>query len=311
MTNSYRFKLGMFLNELRLPFDESLATAKDIGAEYVWFSRVPGEPEIADMSDAEIDRVVEKVAEHGLKLFLISATNPFKQVHLTDIDAGSPGSNEEYASDLRELVRSMEIAARLGVGSVLSYTFAWPGEYTAEKPTWPMRWMTRGGVISEVDMDKLEAAFAPVVEAAEKHGVDVVLSMMPWNYTNTSGNFRRIAERIGSPRIRVMWGPADTMNCGEKDAAYAGFANVRPYLHSLHIKDLHVNDGLSLDFDYKPVGTGDVDFPTVLRNLRDNRVDAVLSIATHFRPASDSSVEAMRINYANIRELIAQVEGEE
>ena len=197
MTNSYRFKLGMFLNELRLPFDESLEAAKDIGAEYVWFSRVPGEPEVADMSDAAIDRVAEKVAEHGLELLLISATNPFKQVHLTDIDAGSPGSNEEYASDLRELVRSMEIAARLGVGSVLSYTFAWPGEYTAEKPTWPMRWMTRGGVISDVDMNKLEAAFAPVVEAAEKHGVDVVLSMMPWNHTNTSGNFRRIAERIG------------------------------------------------------------------------------------------------------------------
>ena len=174
-----------------------------------------------------------------------------------------------------------------------------------------MRWMTRGGVISDVDMDKLEAAFAPVVEAAEKHGVDVVLSMMPWNYTNTSSNFRRIAERIGSPRIRVMWGPADTMNCGESDAAYAGFTNVRPYLHSLHIKDLHVNDGLSLDFDYKPVGEGDVDFPGVLRNLRDNRVDAVLSLATHFRPASDSSVEAMRINYGNIRALIAQVEGEE
>ncbi len=86
---------------------------------------------------------------------------------------------------------------------------------------------------------------------------------------------------------------------------------MRPYLHSLHIKDLHVNDGLSLDFDYKPVGEGDVDFPTVLRNLRDNRVDAVLSVATHFRPASDSSVEAMGINYENIRALIAQVEGEE
>ena len=33
----YRFKLGMYLPELRLPFDEALAQAKDIGAEYVWF----------------------------------------------------------------------------------------------------------------------------------------------------------------------------------------------------------------------------------------------------------------------------------
>ncbi len=309
--SGYRFKLGMFLNELRLPFDEALRTAKEIGAEYVWFSNVPGEPDIADMSDAEVDRVGERVAEHGLKILMVSAGNPFKQIHLTDIDADNPGANEEYARDLAALARSMEAANRLGVSAVLSYTFAWPGEYSAGKPTWPMRWLTRGGVISDGDMDKLESAFAPVVKAADEHDVDVTLSMMPWNYTNTTGNFRRVAERIGSPRIRVMWGPADNMNCGESDVAGGGFINVRPYLHSLHIKDLRVNDGMRLDFDYKPVGEGDVDFPTALRGLRDNDADAALSVATHFRPASGSSVEAMRINYDNIRALISRVEGEE
>ena len=49
----YRFKLGMYLPELRLPFDEALAKAKDIGAEYVWFNSLPDEPAIAEMSDAE------------------------------------------------------------------------------------------------------------------------------------------------------------------------------------------------------------------------------------------------------------------
>ena len=35
-----RFKLSMFLHELELPFDQALATAKEIGAEYVWFDRM-------------------------------------------------------------------------------------------------------------------------------------------------------------------------------------------------------------------------------------------------------------------------------
>ena len=48
-------------------------------------------------------------------------------------------------------------------------------------------------------------------------------SMMPWNYTNTTGNFRRLAERLGSDRIKVMWGPADNYNCGEWDAVTTGF----------------------------------------------------------------------------------------
>ena len=200
----YRFKLGMFLNELRLPFDEALAVARDIGAEYVWFSKIPDEPEVADMSDDAIDRMAKRVADHDLKLLLISALDPFKQVHLTDIDAGSPMDNEEYQRQFDDLVRSMRIARRLGVGAVLSYTFAWPGEYTAAKPTWPMRWLTRGGVIADVDMDKLEAAFSPVLEQAERDDVDIVLAMMPWNYTNTTTNFRQLAERLGSDRVKVM-----------------------------------------------------------------------------------------------------------
>ena len=221
---SYRFKLGMFLEELGLPFDEALAVARDIGAEYVWFSHIPDEPEIARMSDDAIDRMANRVADHDLKLLLISALAPFKQIHLTDIDASSPIDNEEYHSQLDDLGRSMRIAKRLGVGAVLAYTFAWPGEYNAAKPTWPMRWLTRGGVIADVDMDKLKAAFSPVIEQAERHDVDLVLAMMPWNYTNTSSNFRRLAEHLGSDRVKVMWGPADSINCGERDAAAAGFA---------------------------------------------------------------------------------------
>ena len=124
-----------------------------------------------------------------------------------------------------------------------------------------------------------------MLEAAEQHDVDVVLSMMPWNYTNTTANFRRVAERLGSPRIKVMWGPADNVNSGESDAVTRGFDNVRPYLHCLHVKDLHVNDGLNLDFDYRPIGEGDVDFPTLLTKMRDERVDAVLSVANPL-PAS-------------------------
>ena len=47
-----------------------------------------------------------------------------------------------------------------------------------------------------------------------------------------------------------------------------------------------------------------------LRSLRENRCDVVLSVATHFRPPGDSPVEAMRINYENLKALIAQVQAE-
>ncbi len=306
----YRFKLGMYLPELGLPFDEALAKAKDIGAEYIWFNSLPDEPPIAEMSDAEIDRMGERVAQHGLEIFVIGASNPFKQIHLTDLDLDTLETHPAFRKDFDNFKRSLQVALRLGISAVNIFTFAWPGEYSAGKPTWPMRWRTRGGVIADIDMEKLVKAFSMVAEEAEQYDVDVAFSMMPWNYTNTTGNFRRVAEAVGSKRLKVMWGPADNTNCGESDTETAGFDNVRPYLHGLHLKDLHVIDGLHLNFEYCPIGEGDVDYLTVLRNLRDHRCDAVLSVATHFRPPSGSAEEAMRINYANLKALIHKVEAE-
>ena len=75
----------------------------------------------------------------------------------------------------------------------------------------------------------------------------------------------------------------------------------------MHAKDLRTINGEKLEFEYCPIGEGDVDYPTVLRNLRDNNCDAVLSIATHFTPPSGSKIEAMETNYANIRRLISEV----
>ena len=305
--SDFRFKLGMFMPELGLPFDEGLAVAKDIGADSVWFTSIANEPPIAEMSDAEAGRMAARVAKHGLELHVIAAGAPFKQLHLADLDLDTMQDDPAFRKEFDDLVRSMQIAVHLGIKTVNTFTFAWPGEYGAGKPTWPMRWLTRGGVIADVDMEKLLKAFSLVAQEAEHYDVDVSLSMMPWNYTNTTGNFRRVVEQLGSPRLKVMWGPADCFNCGEADVATAGYQNLRPYIHALHLKDLHVKDGLQLDFEYRPLGTGDVDYLTILRQLHADRSEAVLAMATHYRPPSGSREEAMRTNYAQLKQLISRV----
>jgi sugar phosphate isomerase/epimerase len=191
------------------------------------------------------------------------------------------------------------------------HSFAWPGEYSAGKPTWPMRWYTGGGVIAEADMEKLAAMLAPAVEAAEQQGVDLVFSQESWIYTNTTVNFRRVAERLGSSRVKVMWTPADNLCSGEPQVETAGFLNVRPYLHSLHLKNLRIFDGAKLQFEYCSLADGEVDYVAVLRNLRDSRIDAVLALAAHFQPPGGSNVDAMYRNAAELREMIARVEAED
>ena len=304
----HQFKIGMYLPELGLPFDEALATAKQIGVEGVWFNTLGADgPLLRELDDAAVDRMAAQVAGHGLEIFLINVGSPFKQIHLTDLELDTMEEDPAFRQEMDDLVRSMEMAARLGIGAVNAFTFAWPGEYSAAKPTWPMRWLTRGGYIADAEMEKLVRAFSLALEQAEKYSVDLALSMMPWNYTNTTGNFRRLAEALNSRRLKVMWGPSDNMNSGEADVATAGFLNIHPYLHGLHIKDLRVKNGIQLDFEYCALGEGDVDYPTILRSLRERGSDAILSVATHFIPASGSRVEAMRINYENLKRLIDDI----
>ena len=53
------FKIGMYLGELRLPLEAAMAKAAEIGAESVWYDRLPGDSPMVEMTDQEADRVAE------------------------------------------------------------------------------------------------------------------------------------------------------------------------------------------------------------------------------------------------------------
>ena len=79
----HELKLGMYLPELGLPIDESLAKAKEIGADCVWFNTLgPDGPSLSELDDAAVDRLGEQVAGHGLDIFLINVGNPFNRFTL-------------------------------------------------------------------------------------------------------------------------------------------------------------------------------------------------------------------------------------
>ena len=173
-----------------------------------------------------------------------------------------------------------------------------------------MRRLTGGGVIADIEMEKLVKVLSPVVDAANYHDVDLVFSQEPWIYTNTSRNFRQVAEALGSQRVKVIWTTSDNFNSGESHVETMGFHNVRPFLHSFHLKNVHVFDGEKLEFEYRSLADGDIDYVPILRQLRDYRCDAVLALATHYRPPGGTEVDAMYRNAAELRAMIRQVEAE-
>ena len=109
----YRFKLAMWIDELRdrdeLTLEQELEVARDIGIEHVWFHHVPGETPIPEMSGAEVDRMGERVARYGRKLFMIIAWIPFHKLPLLDLDVKTMTRHPGFLKEFKAVVRAMHI----------------------------------------------------------------------------------------------------------------------------------------------------------------------------------------------------------
>ena len=307
MASTYSFKMGVFLNESGLPLDQAAPFAQELGAGYAEFF-VPAD-ELNESYAVYCRRLLD---DAGLQAHAVGGSpNPLKLIHIDEIALADLPSHPEFVHDMELIRRSIPFAKAVGSPNVLVQGFAWPGEYqngARVSPTWPERYAAGGGEIPEAELDKLAKAFGIVADLAEREDINIAIGMMPWNYTNTSRNFRRIMERVGSPRLKCKWGPADNYNAGEHDTVTTGYQNLKPYLTSLHLKDVHVVDGPGLEFEYRPIGTGDPDYAALFRTFAQDHTDIVIAVATHFRLPGDTGPKTLRLNYANTLELAQQAQ---
>ena len=303
----YEFNIGLCL-QFGTPFRDAMVLGRELGARFGW---VDLDFALSEVGKGGLNAIGELSEEHGIELFLLG-NDIFSRLYLSDIDLERPLSHPGLARDMNRLIDAIRAASYLVIDAVLAHSFLWPGNWSK----WPMRWLTRGGVIAEIDWQKLVKIFALVLEHAEQYDVDLVIGNFPWNYAASTVNFRSLAERLNSKRVKFMWGPADNLTIGEFDAATAGFQHIRPYLHSLHLKDLRIRhidadriNRQNKNIDYCPLGEGHVDFAAILHKLRDTESEAILAVYTHFEVENGTPQDAMRIQFEKLRALIAGIDG--
>jgi len=305
------FRVSVWLDELYdHSFEEALDIARATGAPYVWFTRVPGRAPWVTFTDAEMDALMKQINEYGLQPYLLCAESPFHDPLLCDIDPLHPANHESFQRDREALRRSMEVAARFGISATLAYSFRWPGEDGAGygswpwSPTWAMRWATRGGILGWVDLNKLESIFGELLEYAERFGVDLVVGMRAFHLFASAENFVRVAERLGSPRFRVMWSPGDTRLSSASTDAHAEVKLLDPYLHGLHLKDITVTDGPGGEYAWRPIGEGEIGYADVFEALSLRGKTVHLGVATHFLLESGGTAAAMRYNVRCVTDVL-------
>ena len=123
-------------------------------------------------------------------------------------------------------------------------------------------------------------------------------------------NLRATAAAVHSDRIRAMWASAGGVLSGEREVAGVGYTRMRPYLHGLHLKDVHVLDGPRGEFEWRPRGDGEVDYPALARRLIDHEGEVFLGCG-HPLPAAQRLLRGSDADqFLQILSLIEQARSE-
>lgn len=302
--NDYRFKMGVLLADTALPFEKAVGVAKELDVSYVEYF-VEAE-KLTDEHAAYCKRFLD---DAGLQTHMVGCgPNPFKTLHIDEVELDELGTYPEFARDLENLRRCMSFAQIVEAPQALCSGFAWPGEFhmpfKRPGPTWATRYAAGGGIIPSAVRERMVAAFRMVAAMADEHDIDVLLSVHPWEYVNTSRHYLEIVEQVGSTRFKAKWCPGDAMLAGEFDTVTTGYENLKPYLTSLHLKDTRTIDGPLCKFEWCELGTGDPDYGALFRSFARDRLDVVIAVASHYEPPGGTPADGVRLNHRKALELM-------
>ena len=252
--------------------------------QYLW------DKEVGDLSDAEIGRVQELVRNRGMQVICLSrhifGGLPVGQTQLGD---------SAHQGQMDALRSCIDTAKALDCGLVRIMSFRKEmilfGSGGAEQ------WNVATGA-----WEKLKLLLGPAVQLAEDAGVTLVVETGN-NAMITSGYLgRKLVDEMGSPRLRVLWDPGNSLYCAEP-AFPDGYQALRGCLGHVHIKDLLVDIPKATVRQVR-YGTGQMApyMARIAAALKDDGYAGAVSLESVYRPPGGSFEDGFRESFAAFRE---------
>lgn len=253
-------KLSFITDEATQSLSEAVAFAKQYGLEGV---------ELRSVEDTPIDRIPKEK--------LLAYRQQLDEAGLTVCNLASSfykSSLEEVPAELEKLTRLCDAADILGCATIRGFAFFAPDS---------------GPEITE----EIVKAFAPAAEILVRRGKRLLLEADPSVNTTNHAALAALLQRLDCPAIGAIFDPGNDLYDPYHEIPYPdGYQTVRPWIGHIHIKDA------LLDEAGTPycvcIGTGAVDYPSLLRALIQDGYGGWLSLETHYRKNAVISEELMR-----------------
>jgi len=242
--------LTAFADEIADDLGEQCSTLAGLGMSHLEFRGAWG-TNVADLSDAEVDRAAETMATAGISVSCIGS--PVGKVPVTT----------DPAEHLARLDRCIEIARRFDAPFIRVFSF------------YPMP--ARPVEDSGAAVRQRVAAMADRVAGT---GITLLHENEKGIYGDTPQRCHELLDAVDSPSLRAAWDPANFVQVGVDRPFDTGFAMMRPHLAYVHVKDARSGSG-----EVVPAGAGDGQVRQLLTALRDDGFDGFFSLEPHLARA--------------------------
>ena len=163
-------------------------------------------------------------------------------------------------------------------------------------------------VVSRGAWDKLRELLLPALDIAAQRGITLVVETGNNAMINSAWLARKLIDELGSPHLRALWDPANSLYCAE-DPFPDGYAALRGgALGHVHIKDVLVNMRRAR-VDCVPLGEGKmaVYLDGMAMALADDDYTGVVSLESVYRPQGGSFEDGFRASIDKFKALFGGI----
>lgn len=281
-------RLGILTDEVSPKLDEALEWIRARGFRHVEIRMVDGF-NIMNATDEQLDGIRRRVEEAGLFISGIASPvfkcplDPDRPVQTGDTFGQSAADTVE--DHFRLLDRAFRIAGRLGTSRIRIFSF-----WREMEP--------------EAHEDEIVEHLAKAAAAAERAGIVLLLENEPSCNGGHANEVGRLAERVDSPALRVLWDPGNEAYTGRR-AFPDGYDCVKHVLAHVHLKDAAVTEAGSRCV---PIGRGTVDFAGQFAALAKAGYDGLFTIETHYVPDGGTQADGSEQTWAGLQNILSQME---
>ncbi|MDI9496973.1 MAG: sugar phosphate isomerase/epimerase [Bacillota bacterium] len=213
-------------------------------------------------SDADIEAFRAAAEAHDLVIAEVGIWN-----NLLERDPAKQRANQERA------VRQLELADHVGARCCVNISGSRSGQWDGPHPE----------NLTPETFAEVVRITQEIIDAARPTRTFYTLEPMPWMFPHTADSYLELLAAVDRERFGCHLDFVNVINSLEKyyrngELIDEWFRKLGPHIRSCHAKDIRLGTGLTLHLDECRPGTGQLDYPTLIRNLRTLGDDACLML---------------------------------